>query len=66
MKTTNQPADFYDNAQDPQPNFMFNTQSDEDRKEREEEREDEEATMDDWGEVDPAGGPAPSAPGSAV
>ena len=28
--------------------------------------DDEEATMDDWGEVDPKGGDAPTAPGSAV
>ncbi|MFC6098090.1 hypothetical protein ACFPVY_15650 [Flavobacterium qiangtangense] len=35
-----------------------------DRDEEEEESEDDESG--DWGDVDPAGGPAPSAPGSAV
>jgi hypothetical protein len=59
------------NTYQPQENELqypyFNIQSLSDREpdERKEEEE-EEATMDDWGEVDPAGGPAPSAPGSAV
>jgi|GEM_PF-3269222 len=38
---------------------------DDDREDREEEEEDEEESQD-WGDVDPDGGPAPSAPGSAV
>lgn len=36
-----------------------------DDKDLEKEEEDEEESGD-WGDVDPAGGPAPSAPGSAV
>lgn len=36
---------------------------DDDRDDREEEEAEE---SQDWGDVDPAGGPAPSAPGSAV
>ncbi|MGK4568601.1 hypothetical protein [Flavobacterium sp. 3HN19-14] len=34
--------------------------------EEEDDDDDDEATMDDWGDVDPAGGDAPSSPGSAV
>lgn len=39
-----------------------------DRNDDKEEREEEEGLEEnqDWGDVDPAGGPAPSAPGSAV
>lgn len=44
--------------------------SDENQDERDREEEDEEETDEeeggDWGDVDPAGGPEPSAPGSAV
>ena len=39
-----------------------------DRDDEKEERDEEEVEEEnqDWGDVDPAGGPAPSAPGSAV
>lgn len=66
MKRSNQPLGHYEHGQDAQPSYLFSNQSDDDRKEEEAENEDEAATMDDWGDVDPAGGPAPSAPGSAV
>ena len=44
--------------------IYFSSQMNEDREEQREEEIIEENS--DWGDVDPAGGPAPSAPGSAV
>lgn len=66
MNTTNQEEENYrDNSQ---VSFHFSSDDrNEDEKRREEGLEDE--TLEeggDWGEVDPAGGDAPSAPGSAV
>lgn len=61
MKTTNDPQETEIQDQ----HFTAQALSDKEPIERKEVDEDE-ATMDDWGEVDPAGGPAPSAPGSAV
>ena len=67
METVNQPQGNIEQPQDIIPQFItFANHSSEDRKEDEKEKENEEATMDDWGDVDPAGGPAPTAPGSAV
>ena len=59
------------NTYEPQENELqypyFNIQSLSDKEPTEsDEKDEDEATMDDWGEVDPASGPAPSAPGSAV
>lgn len=39
---------------------------DDDREDKEEEEEDDLEENSDWGDVDPAGGPAPTSPGSAV
>lgn len=44
--------------------IYFSSQMNKDREEQREEEIIEENS--DWGDVDPAGGPAPSAPGSAV
>jgi len=51
--------------------IFFSSQTDNDRKENEkekeqEEQEEQEEQNSDWGDVDPASGPAPTAPGSAV
>lgn len=43
--------------------IYFSSQMNDDR---EEQREEVEEQTEDWGDVDPAGGPAPAAPGSAV
>lgn len=64
MKPSDQITDYCEEVQNG--TFMFSDQSTDDRREEEKENEEEPATMDDWGEVDPAGGPAPTAPGSAV
>ena len=45
--------------------IYFSSQNDNDRKDKEE-REEELEQNSDWGDVDPAGGDAPSSPGSAV
>lgn len=66
MKLINEILELADCAQDPQSNYLFNDRKDEDRTDEDSEKENEPATMDDWGDVDPASGPAPSAPGSAV
>lgn len=41
-------------------------QDDKDLEDTDDDNEDEDEGSGDWGDVDPAGGPAPSAPGSAV
>jgi hypothetical protein len=54
--------------------IFFSSQTDDDRKENEKEKEQEQEEQEeiqeeknsDWGDVDPAGGPTPTAPGSAV
>lgn len=45
--------------------IYFSSPTDDDRKDKEE-REEEIEENSDWGDVDPAGGDAPSSPGSAV
>ncbi len=45
--------------------IYFSNSTDGDRKDREE-REEEVEQNSDWGDVDPAGGDAPTSPGSAV
>lgn len=67
MKNWNQPLSNCNHEEEVKPEVLFSSEPQEDRKDIEkEEDEDEPATMDDWGDVDPAGGPAPSAPGSAI
>lgn len=46
--------------------IYFSSQMNDDREEQRKEEEIREEKNTDWGDVDPAGGPAPSAPGSAV
>ncbi|CAM4073790.1 hypothetical protein FLAN108750_08945 [Flavobacterium antarcticum] len=45
--------------------IYFSNAMDDDRKDKEQSDEETEQSSD-WGDVDPAGGPAPSSPGSAV
>ena len=45
--------------------IYFSNQMNDDREEQSKEEIQEEPSQD-WGDVDPAGGPAPTAPGSAV
>ena len=45
--------------------IYFSSQMNDDREDKHEEEIQEEPSQD-WGDVDPAGGPAPTAPGSAV
>ena len=40
--------------------------ADKDQEDKDLEKEEDDDESGDWGDVDPAGGPAPSAPGSAV
>lgn len=66
MKNSNQPFEVAEETQ-----FHLNAtllaKSDDDREKSEDEDEDDtDDESGDWGDVDPAGGPAPSAPGSAV
>ena len=46
--------------------IYFSSQMNDDREEQRKEQEIREEENTEWGDVDPAGGPAPSAPGSAV
>lgn len=71
MNTTNQHNEDQDrNIQNPDHTPVYNNRPDERRDdiEQEEEEIDETEADDrrDWGDVDPAGGDAPSSPGSAV
>ena len=65
MNTINQEENYRDNSQ---VSFHLNADDrNDDEKRREEGLEDEQLEEGgEWGDVDPAGGPAPSAPGSAV
>ena len=68
MKNPNQPIGDYQNVEE----LRFDNASDDeqDRRDAEEAREKLAEELDekngDWGDVDPAGGEAPTAPGSAV
>ena len=72
MRNSIQPFPQYENEQNSQEKYQFRDQSDDDRKENEREKELEkveeelEEQSSDWGDVDPAGGEDPTAPGSAV
>ena len=72
MRNSIQPFPQYENEQNSQEKYQFTDQSDDDRKEKEREKELEkveeelEEQSSDWGDVDPAGGEEPTAPGSAV
>ncbi len=66
MKNPNQSIGDDQNAEE----LRFSNQSDDDRKDDEKDREKLEEELEeqssDWGDVDPEGGEAPTAPGSAV
>ncbi len=71
MNIPNQPIGDYQNSEE----LKFSNQSDDDRKDndredeekaREELEEELEEQSSDWGDVDPAGGEEPAAPGSAI
>lgn len=67
MKTTNQPHENQEQKIQEQQDFLNVDQSLSDRDPDEKKEDDaDEATMEDWGEVDPGSGPAPTSPGSAV
>lgn len=71
MNNSNQPTDYNDPSQKSE--YLFSNQADEDRDEKIEKieealvkEEEENGVGGDWGDVDPAGGEEPTAPGSAV
>ena len=67
MNISNQPISDYQKSQG---DFQFSNQSNDDRTDDEKAREKLEEELEeqnsDWGDVDPAGGEEPTAPGSAV
>ena len=68
MRNSIQPFPQYENEQKSQEKYQFSSEADDDRKDEEREKleEDLEEQNSDWGDVDPAGGEEPTAPGSAV
>lgn len=62
MTSPNQPIGDFQNEE----KFHLNNVSNDDREDSEHENEEREEESGDWGDVDPAGGEEPTAPGSAV
>ena len=68
MNYSNQPFPQQRDNQPLQEKYQFTNQSDDDRRDEEIEKlkEELEEQSGDWGDIDPAGGEEPTAPGSAV